>query len=551
MPSTRMTMSSTVGPGGAAAATIVLDLPVEFLSHYEILDSLGKGGMGEVFRARDLDNQRDVAIKFCVAHKVPGARERFEQEAALMARIRHPNVLSVLTSGEVEKIPYLVMPLVRGDTLRALLGRRKKLPMEEAVRVTHQVLAALDAAHNSGVIHRDLKPENVVVQPDGNVMVLDLGVAKSWADGSAAKEGAAISGTPAYMPPEQCKGLPTGVAADLYAAGAMLFEMLAGHPPYCDPSPRQVMKLHIEAPIPRVTESCPELPGSWDHLLAKALAKSTSDRFADAKAFQMALSKAAAGEFNASALPAARHLERKSLAAMSQSTTAMVVGTGLIGAFLLVSMQAALAMDLALGLAALLPITAIFFCEEPGRFVQLSARGAARFAVYGSSAIVLVVMMFAQRYWPETFEFLMIWMLTVMQLAWFGGYHDRDPLDRDGIELHRRANILVTALTFWMLSFFPGILLKTMGVLTMALTVLGSMRPPTRTKHLGIGAATTMILMPHLLEEAAKEEVAAAGASPRTTAIGPRPLKPPPPPDVTGGMVAPTSTVVQNNKKGN
>lgn len=505
----RMTMSSTMGPGGTPAARITLDLPVEFLSHYEILDSLGKGGMGEVFRAKDLDHDREVAIKFCVAHGVPGARERFEQEAALMARIKHPHVLSILATGTVEKVPYLVMPVLAGKNLRDVLKAKSRLAPAEASRLMDQVLDALDAAHNVGVIHRDLKPENIVVQNDGNAMVLDLGVAKSWADGSAAQEGAAITGTPAYMPPEQCKGLPTGVAADLYAAGVILFEMLAGHPPFTAPTPRQVMKLHIEAPIPRVSESCPGLDGSWDHLLAKALAKSVSDRFADAKAFRMAITKASAGQFSATSL-AVRGLEKRSLAAMSQSKTAMAIGTALIAGLVAVAVNAVRTNDFAVVISALMPLVALFFHEEPGRFKELSARAGARWVVYGATAIVVGVMVWAAKHSPDIVDYLMYWVIATIQLGWFGGYHDRDPADRQGIELHRRANVLVAGITMWLLSHSGAWAVKALGLTTMAFAILGALRPPTKTRHLSIGAATTMILMPHLMQDAIEQEVAAA-----------------------------------------
>lgn len=503
-------MSSTMGPGGTPAAQITLDLPIEFLSHYEILDSLGRGGMGEVFRAKDLDAGREVAIKFCVAHAVPGARERFEQEAALMARIKHPHVLSILATGTVEKIPYLVMPVLAGKTLRDVLKAKQKLAPGEACRIADQVLDALDAAHNVGVIHRDLKPENIVVQNDGNAMVLDLGVAKSWADGSAAQEGAAITGTPAYMPPEQCKGLPTGIAADLYAVGVILFEMLAGHQPFTAPTPRQVMKLHIEAAIPRVSESCPELDGSWDHLLAKALAKSISDRFADAKAFRMAITKASAGQFSAASSLAVRGLEKRSLAAMGNSKGAMAIGSAVLLGLCATAVSAALRQDFPTVIAALMPMVALFFHEEPGRFKQLAARAEARWIVYGATGIVIGVMVWAARMMPEILDYLMYWVIATLQLGWFGGYHDRDPADRQGIELHRRANVLVAGITLWLLSYTGGWVVKGLGLLTMAIAVLGALRPPTKTRHLSIGAATTMILMPHLMQDAIEQEVAAA-----------------------------------------
>lgn len=500
----QVTVCSTQGAGRLGAEAVTLDLPLEFLARYEVSESLGRGGMGEVLRARDLELGQDVAIKFCVTHSVPGARERFEREASLMARIRHPNVVTILSTGVVEKIPYFVMPLVEGSSLRQKLASCGSLSLDEAVTLTEQILEGLDAAHHEGVIHRDLKPENVLVTPQGQAMLLDLGVAKSWADGSALKDTAQITGTPTYMSPEQAKGLPTGVASDLYSVGVILFEMIAGRPPFSAPTAVGVLKAHMEARIPRITEFCPTLSAQWDHLLARALAKSPADRFADAKSFSMALEKATVGQYSVTHLPVFSDLEPPSLSLLPRGPLANSIGLSILSMLGLIELAGLLTVDISLTLAALLPLFSTFFCEEPGRFSQLTARDSIRCAVYAVTGLVTMYLALLVIGGAALDLNLVFCSLAGVHLASFGGYHARPPDDRAGARLHRRANVPIMLLTFFIVLSQGNALAAGLTGAAFLISLLGLTRAPARTRHLPLGTATTLILLPRLARQ--KEE---------------------------------------------
>jgi serine/threonine protein kinase len=212
------------------------------LAHYEILSAIGRGGMGEVWRARDTKLGREVAIKTLPEEFARDADRlaRFEREAKLLASLNHPNIAAIYGLEEHEGSRFLVLELVPGDTLEDRI-RRGALPVEESLKLALQIAEALEAAHEKGVVHRDLKPANIKVTPDGNVKVLDFGLAKAF-EGDAAEAGPSnsptlsmaatqagvILGTAAYMSPEQAKGLPADRRADVFSFGCVLFEMLTG-----------------------------------------------------------------------------------------------------------------------------------------------------------------------------------------------------------------------------------------------------------------------------------------------------------------------------------
>jgi serine/threonine-protein kinase len=213
---------------------------------YEITSQIGAGGMGEVYRARDTRLKRDVALKI-LPPAVAGDRERvarFEREAELLAALNHPNIAHIHGVEDAGGSLALVMELVEGDDLAARIARAP-IPLDEALPIARQVADALEAAHERGIIHRDLKPANIKVRPDGTVKVLDFGLAKSGAAGPAGADGATgavtspamtmqglILGTAAYMSPEQARGRPVDRRADIWAFGAVLFEMLSGRRPF-------------------------------------------------------------------------------------------------------------------------------------------------------------------------------------------------------------------------------------------------------------------------------------------------------------------------------
>ncbi len=212
------------------------------LAHYEILEPIGKGGMGEVYRARDSKLGRDVAIKVLPEEftQHPQKLARFEREARLLAALNHPGIATLYEVAESEGKPFLVMELVDGETLAERIARGP-LPVDEALTLSQQIAEALEAAHEKGVIHRDLKPANIKVDPEGHVKVLDLGLAKAFGDDipevdlsqsptlsrDATKAGV-ILGTAVYMSPEQARGKVVDKRTDIFSFGAVLYEMLTG-----------------------------------------------------------------------------------------------------------------------------------------------------------------------------------------------------------------------------------------------------------------------------------------------------------------------------------
>jgi serine/threonine protein kinase/tetratricopeptide (TPR) repeat protein len=216
------------------------------LSHYEIIDKLGAGGMGVVYRARDQRLDREVALKLLAPAILSdeSARRRFRHEAMALSRLSHPNIATVHDFDSDGGVDFLVMEHVPGETLAARL-RRGALPEEETRQIGIQIAEALEEAHERGVAHRDLKPGNVIVTAKGRVKILDFGLAKLLRAGDGdtvtSSVAGAWSGTLPYMPPEQLEGKETGAAGDLYALGAMLYEMIAGRRPFTDPSPARLM----------------------------------------------------------------------------------------------------------------------------------------------------------------------------------------------------------------------------------------------------------------------------------------------------------------------
>jgi serine/threonine-protein kinase len=223
------------------------------ICHFDIVGPIASGGMGLVYRARDRVLERDVALKIVRPERAGDAeaRRRFLQEARAAAVLNHPGIAAVYEAGEavVEGLGddtrlYIAEELVEGETLAARLGRGP-LPIEEVVRLGGQLGDALGAAHDHGIVHRDVKPSNLIVTAAGVLKVLDFGIAKrsAWSSDSAATTAATAGspagtatgvfvGTPAYMAPEQAAGSPAAPTADVYAAGCVLYELLAGHPPF-------------------------------------------------------------------------------------------------------------------------------------------------------------------------------------------------------------------------------------------------------------------------------------------------------------------------------
>ncbi|MFL5493192.1 MAG: protein kinase domain-containing protein [Gemmatimonadales bacterium] len=257
---------------------------------YVIDRELGRGGMATVYLAHDLKHDRPVALK--VLHPELAAAlgsERFLREIRTAARLQHPHILSLHDSGEVAGHLWFTMPFVEGESLRERLRREVQLPVEEAIRLSCEVADALDYAHSKEVVHRDVKPENILLSR-GHALVADFGVAKAIAaDGGQLTETGMAVGTAAYMSPEQATGGRVDVRTDVYALGCVLYEMLAGQPPYSGPTAQALIGQTIGAPIPSVRHLRPDVPARVDRIIRKALAKAAAGRFASTRDLASAL----------------------------------------------------------------------------------------------------------------------------------------------------------------------------------------------------------------------------------------------------------------------
>ena len=268
-------------------------LSTTLAGRYRLERELGRGGMATVFLAQDLKHPRRVAIKVLDPELTALlGPERFLREIEISARLQHPHILTLLDSGEARGLLYYVMSYVEGESLRERLAREQQLPVEEALRLAREVADALDYAHGAGVVHRDIKPENILLQA-GHAVVADFGIARavSAAGGPQLTTTGTAVGTPAYMSPEQVMGSrDLDGRSDLYSLGCVLYEMLAGVPPFAGATAESLAHQHLSAPPPMVTSVRPSVPGATARAIARCLAKTPADRFGTAGEFAEALS---------------------------------------------------------------------------------------------------------------------------------------------------------------------------------------------------------------------------------------------------------------------
>jgi non-specific serine/threonine protein kinase len=266
---------------------------------YRLERPLGAGGMATVYLAEDRRHGRKVALK--TLRPELGAslsQERFLREITVTAGLRHPHILPLYDSGQAAGVTYYVMPVVEGESLRDRLARDGALPVDEALHLIGQVADALAHAHDKGVIHRDLKPDNILVE-GGNAFVADFGIAHAVAsagDDRLTMTGLSL-GTPHYMSPEQGSGDPVDARSDLYALGCVLYEMLAGTPPFSGPTAMAILARHALDPVPALRTLRPGVPAHVAEAIERALAKAPADRYASVRAWREALQRApAAGD---------------------------------------------------------------------------------------------------------------------------------------------------------------------------------------------------------------------------------------------------------------
>jgi len=273
-------------------------LAAALADRYRLERQLGEGGMAIVYLAEDLRHRRKVAVKvlrpeLCAAI----GTERFLREIEIVAGLRHPHILPLYDSGEAGGFLYFVMPLVEGESLRARIDRERQLPMDDALRYAREVADALSYAHGRGVVHRDIKPENILIEAD-HAVVADFGIAKAVAAAgqrtALTRTGMAI-GTPAYMSPEQAAGeADVDGRSDLYSLACVTYEMLAGQPPFTGATTESLVRQHLVAAPPPVTQFRPAVPASVSDALMRALAKTPADRFNPVGQFSSAIGPSAA-----------------------------------------------------------------------------------------------------------------------------------------------------------------------------------------------------------------------------------------------------------------
>jgi len=280
---------------GATGVFEVTKVKKALAGRYNVERVLGEGGMATVYLAQDLKYHRSVAVKVMRPELAStlGA-DRFLREVEIAARLTHPHILPMYESGEAEGLLYYVMPYVEGETLRDRIHRETQLPVEEALKIAREVSEALAYAHEHGIIHRDIKPANILLG-GGHAMVADFGIARAvsnTATEALTQTGLAV-GTPHYMAPEQAMGnREVDARADIYAVGALLYEMIAGEPPFTGPTPRAIVARSLTENPRSLTSSRTELVPEVDRVALKALAKSPADRYQTARTLVTALDQA-------------------------------------------------------------------------------------------------------------------------------------------------------------------------------------------------------------------------------------------------------------------
>ena len=269
---------------------------------YELDGVVGRGGMAEVYRARDIRLDRIVAVKTLREDLARDAtfQARFRREAQSAASLNHPSIVAVYDTGEDDEgpahVPYIVMEYVDGRTLRELLRDDRRLLPERALEITDGVLRALDYSHRNGIVHRDIKPGNVMLTRSAEVKVMDFGIARAVSDAQATMtQTAQVIGTAQYLSPEQARGERVDARSDLYSTGCLLYELLTGRPPFTGDSPVAIAYQHVrENPIPP-SRIDPEIPSWADSIVLKAMAKDPAERYQSAAEMRTDIQRALSG----------------------------------------------------------------------------------------------------------------------------------------------------------------------------------------------------------------------------------------------------------------
>lgn len=267
------------------------------IGRYQIENELGTGGMAEVFLAYDPYTKRQVAIKVLLNFLASDERVQifFHREAEVIAALEHPCIVPIFDFGFHEENPYFVMRYMSGGSLEDRIDKNNLRPTQIA-RIFERVASGLDAAHAKGIIHRDVKPANIMFDQEGQAYLADFGIAKLHQRNEDSTDYMVV-GTPLYMSPEQIQNDTLDGRCDVYALGVILFQILAGKPPFHGETPTQIASAHIMEAIPQLSETRPDLPAQWDAILQKALAKDPAERYSTAGALAQDVKELVSGRW--------------------------------------------------------------------------------------------------------------------------------------------------------------------------------------------------------------------------------------------------------------
>src|SRR5271155_2988490 len=309
------------------------------LGPYEIVSPLGAGGMGEVYRAKDTRLGREVALKVLPESiaRDGGRLHRFEQEARAVAALNHPNILAVFDIGQFNGMPFFVSELLQGESLRAALDRGS-LPQRKAIEYGVQIAQGLAAAHDKGIVHRDLKPENIFVTKDGHIKILDFGLAKlaDPAPGAASEHDGLtrtsshtvpgeVMGTASYMAPEQVRGQLADPRTDIFAFGAVLYEMLSGRRAFRRDTPAETMTAVLREDPPELSDASHPVSPALDRIIRRCLEKNPEQRFRSARDLSFALGALSGSDASGAAKIANAQAPRKQPLALWFAVAAILI----------------------------------------------------------------------------------------------------------------------------------------------------------------------------------------------------------------------------------
>ncbi len=299
---------------------------------YKLGEMIGTGGMADVYVAEDTRLARQVAVKVLRSDlaRDPSFVARFRKEALAAAGLNHPGIVAVYDSGE-EPAPYIVMELVSGHTLRELIHKGERVPLKRALEIGEGILAALEYSHERGIVHRDIKPANIMITDQGDVKVMDFGIARALADlGATLTSTWNIVGTAQYLSPEQALGEVADLRSDIYSTGCLLYEVLTGKPPFTGETPVSIAYQHVSGVLVSPSELVPDLPVGIDVVLSVALAKKPEDRYQSAGLMLDDLYKVAAGQVLTTKAPRVKISRRKILiTAVSSLVAIATIGAAL------------------------------------------------------------------------------------------------------------------------------------------------------------------------------------------------------------------------------